>query len=224
MESCIRADNTTVVICCAGMGTRLGIGTTKALIDICGKPLIIRQLELLEACDDVRIVVGFDAEKLIKIVKNYRKDIMFVFNYEYMDNGPADSLKKALLGARDFIITIDGDTICNTYDFIDFLAVDDECIAITRGASKEAIEAKVIEGKVVSLSMNSDEKGYQWSGISKIRKEKLVGDFRHTYEILNTQLPMRVFNMRLKEINIQEDYEQAIEWFCSNMEKKVELL
>ncbi|MBO7514279.1 MAG: 2-C-methyl-D-erythritol 4-phosphate cytidylyltransferase, partial [Lachnospiraceae bacterium] len=32
----------TIVISAAGMGTRLGIGTTKALIDIDGKPLIIR--------------------------------------------------------------------------------------------------------------------------------------------------------------------------------------
>ena len=30
------------------MGTRLGIGTTKALVDICGKPLIIRLLESLQ--------------------------------------------------------------------------------------------------------------------------------------------------------------------------------
>ena len=37
----------TIVICCAGMGTRLGIGTTKALVNVCNKPLIIRQLEML---------------------------------------------------------------------------------------------------------------------------------------------------------------------------------
>ena len=39
---------TSIIICCAGMGTRLGIGTTKALVDICGKPLIIRLLEQLD--------------------------------------------------------------------------------------------------------------------------------------------------------------------------------
>ena len=37
----------TVIICCAGMGTRLGIGTTKALVDIAGETLIIRELKLL---------------------------------------------------------------------------------------------------------------------------------------------------------------------------------
>ena len=36
----------TLVISCAGMGTRLGIGSTKALIDIDGKPLIITNLAM----------------------------------------------------------------------------------------------------------------------------------------------------------------------------------
>ena len=44
----------TVIICCAGMGTRLGIGTTKALVDIAGEPLIIRELKLLKEFDDIR--------------------------------------------------------------------------------------------------------------------------------------------------------------------------
>lgn len=44
----IKKTDVTVIICCAGMGTRLGIGTTKALVDVGGEPLIIRQLKLLD--------------------------------------------------------------------------------------------------------------------------------------------------------------------------------
>jgi len=52
----------TIVISCAGMGTRLGIGSTKALIDIDGKPLIISKLELLK-------IGNLDTGKRIKIWK-----------------------------------------------------------------------------------------------------------------------------------------------------------
>ena len=62
----------TIVISCAGMGTRLGIGTTKALIDIEGKPLILRQLELLKDFDDIRIVVGYQMEKVMKIISTLK--------------------------------------------------------------------------------------------------------------------------------------------------------
>ena len=117
----IKKTDVTVIICCAGMGTRLGIGTTKALVDVGGEPLIIRQLKLLDAFDDIRVVVGFDAERVINVVKEYRKDIMFVCNYEYEHNGPADSLKKALLGVRKYFITLDGDTIMNPEDFKRFV-------------------------------------------------------------------------------------------------------
>lgn len=219
---CIKPKNTTVIICCAGMGTRLGIGTTKALVDICGKPLIIRQLELLSEYDDIRVVVGFDASRVIKTIKEYRQDIMFVFNYEYMHNGPADSLKKALLGAREYIITIDGDTIHDSKDFKKFLVFDKECIVVSDNASKEAIMAQLKKDKVVSLSKRSGT--FQWSGIAKIKKDKIKGNFQHTYEILNTQLPMDSFYMNLKEINTQEDYEQAIDWFVCNKKNRGDLL
>ncbi len=62
----------TIVISCAGMGTRLGIGTTKALVSVDGKPLIIRQLELLGDYDDIRIVVGYQMEKVIETVPERR--------------------------------------------------------------------------------------------------------------------------------------------------------
>ena len=127
----------TVIICCAGMGTRLGIGTTKALVDIAGEPLIIRELKLLREFDDIRVVVGFDAERVISLVKQFRSDIMFVCNYEYEHNGPADSVKKALLGARKYVITLDGDTVINPDDFKRFVDFSGECIAVTENASDD---------------------------------------------------------------------------------------
>lgn len=73
----------TIIISCAGMGNRLGLGTTKALVQIDGKPLIIRHLEMLQKEKDVRIVVGYQAEKVIETVRKYRNDILFVFNHKY---------------------------------------------------------------------------------------------------------------------------------------------
>lgn len=204
-------NQTTVIICCAGMGTRLGIGTTKALVDICGKPLIIRQLEQLKQYDDIRIVVGFDAERVIRTVKEYRKDIMFVFNYEYEHTGTADSLRKALIGARDEIIALDGDTIVNTNDFNKFLMYDGDCIAISKDATNEPIVADILDGKVVELKKKNGH--IQWSGMTRVKKEKLNKTERHVYDMLNTLMPMEYLEIRLKEINTQDDYEKAIEWY-----------
>lgn len=211
MRSQIEQKDISVIICCAGMGTRLGIGTTKALVDIDGEPLILRQLKLLDEFEDVRVVVGFDAERVINIVKSYRKDIMFVCNYEYEHNGPADSLKKALLGARKYVITMDGDTVVDTADFQRFLDYPDECIAVTEYASDETIYATVYNGMVDKLSKAPGN--MQWSGITKVRADKLNGNSSHVYEVLTPHLPMSAIQLQLKEINVPKDYENAIEWF-----------
>ena len=50
-----------VVISCAGIGSRLGLNSTKALINIHGKSLISWQLELFKNVQDVRVVVGFQS-------------------------------------------------------------------------------------------------------------------------------------------------------------------
>ena len=94
-------NNITIVISCAGKGTRLGIGTTKALVDIEGKPLILHQLEQLGEYDDIRIVVGYHAEEVIETVKKVRDDIKFVFNHDYETTGTADSFSKGMVGAKE---------------------------------------------------------------------------------------------------------------------------
>ena len=207
----IKPKNTSVIICCAGMGTRLGIATTKALVDVCGEPLIIRQLRLLDTYDDIRIVVGFQTERLIEVVNDYRKDIMYVFNYDYEKTGVADSLRKALVGCRDYIISLDGDTLFNADDFASFLSCDYECIPISTGRSAEPVLATVLDGMVTRLS--KDNGVSQWPGMSKMHKERYGGISPHVYEMIATSLPLQTVIMRTREIDTPEDYERAIEWF-----------
>ena len=212
----IRPENTTVIICAAGMGTRLGIGTTKALVDIDGVPLILRQLNLLKNYDDIRIVVGFQAERLINVVKDYRTDIMFVFNYEYETTGVADSLRKGFLGARKHILSLDGDILINPYDFAAFAAFEGECLAVTKITSAEPIKAKV-EGDVVK-GLDKSDGNMQWPGIAKIKMEKLKTKSPHVYDMVNEVLPLPAFQIRAREIDTQEDYENALDWFESGQE------
>lgn len=215
MRSC-SPENTTVIICCAGMGTRLGIGTTKALVDIDGTPLLIRKLKLLEEYDDIRIVVGFQAERLIQIVKEYRKDIMFVFNYRYETTGVADSLRLALQGAREYIISLDGDVLYNPDDFKGFLSYEAPCLIVSAITSEEPILAEISHGMVAKLSKTQGS--MQWPGAVKARREMLMGESSDVYDVLNQVLPLPALNLRTREINTQEDYEKALVWFEGGME------
>lgn len=206
---------TTAIICAAGMGTRLGIGTTKALVDIAGTPLIIRQLEMLREYEDVRIVVGFQAERLIRVVKEYRKDVMFAFNYQYETNGVADSLRKGMLTAREYILSLDGDILVNPEDFCKFSSIESECLGISEIKTKDPVLANVENGQVIKLSKN--EGNMQWPGIAKIKTSNFNGSSPYVYDSINGILPLPAFVLRTREINTQEDYDTAIEWFENGM-------
>ena len=68
---------------CAGIGSRLGLGLTKALVQINGRSLISWQLELFKDVEDIRIVIGFQANDIIEEVRKHRQDVIFIFNHRY---------------------------------------------------------------------------------------------------------------------------------------------
>lgn len=201
--------DTSVVICCAGMGTRLGIGTTKALMHIDGKPLIIHQLEALDDFDDIRVVVGYQADRVIEVVNSYRKDIMFAFNNEFKTTGPAASLSKGMLNSKKYILYIDGDILINPNDFQRIIKHKGEYLAITDIRSEEPA-CVIVEKNWVKHFKNDGN--YEWSGVAKIKSSRFKKNIGYVYEMIDELLPIPAITIRSRDIDTPEDYENAIEW------------
>lgn len=198
--------DTTVVICCAGMGTRLGIGTTKALLHIGGKPLIIHQLENLDSYNDVRVVVGYQADKVIETVNAYRKDVMFCFNNEYQTTSPAISRVKGAINSKKYILSVDGDVLVNSDDFRQMLEISGEYLAVSKKHSEEPDLVTVNNGNAEYFSESGN---FEWSGIVKIKSEDLI---KNNGEVENI-FPVPAFLIRTRDIDTQDDYDNAIKWF-----------
>ncbi len=206
----------TIVISCAGMGTRLGLNTNKSLIDIDGKPLIIRQLECMDKFDDIRIVVGYQAKELIDVVCSYRKDITFVFNHKYMETKTAASLSLGKKYARDMIISLDGDVLFNPEDFEKFVLNDDEeAIGVCPPYTREPVYARTdfIDGKEFVTSFSRENGKYEWTGLLKVSSEKLKSGSDHVYKLITPNLPLKAVSVNLKEIDNMREYKEALEWF-----------
>lgn len=204
--------NKTVVISCAGMGTRLGIGSTKALVDICGKPMIIRQLEMLEDVEDVRIVVGYQAERVINVAKEFRKDITFCFNYDYKTTGTAASFSKGMVCAKEYIMTLDGDLLVNPDDFKAFISDNEEKIGGCTPSTDNPVLMTINENNEV-VEFSRERGQLEWTGLAQVRTDRLTPDDRHMYFMLEPLLPLKVQVIRTKEIDTFNDYENAIRWF-----------
>lgn len=207
-------NNKTVIISCAGMGKRLGRNIPKALVEVDGKPLIIRALELLKDVDDVRIVVGYQAESVINLVKSYRNDVIFVFNRDYMNNGTGASVSLAMKYAKKYILAIDGDIIIHPDDMKKLLKMNQEFVGVTNISTDNPVLTQTEDNKVVGFSRENGE--FEWTGVTMLETMKIKPVDGHVYTMIEPLLPLKYEFIRMKEIDTPNDYEVALNWVRNN--------
>lgn len=128
-----------VVISCAGIGSRLGLGQTKALIRINGKSLIAWQLELLKEVNDIRVVIGYQANDIIEEILRYRKDVVFVYNHLYFETKTGASFFLGAQHGNELAIEWDGDLLVHPEDVKTILNTEGEFICYAEKSSDEAV-------------------------------------------------------------------------------------
>ena len=200
-----------VIISCAGIGSRLGLGTTKALIKIDGKSIIQWQLELFQEVKDIRVVVGFQAAEVIAEVRKYRPDAVFVYNHNYFDTKTGSSY---YLGARhgaEYAIEVDGDLLIHPEDVKMLLELDGEWIAYADKSSEDGVYVKVNEaGEVIGFSRQDGD--YEWTGPCCLKRKNVIYSSENVFNQLESHLPMRGIKIRARDIDTYNDYINAIEF------------
>jgi molybdenum cofactor cytidylyltransferase len=91
------SDNLAIVLLAAGKSSRLG--QPKQLVELDGKPLIIRQCELaLSITKDVYCVLGFESELMADVIKHL--PVRLVFNEEW-HQGMSSSMMSGITALSD---------------------------------------------------------------------------------------------------------------------------
>lgn len=208
----------TVIISCAGMGNRLGLGTTKALVEVDGKPLIVRHLEHLKQETDIRIVVGYQAEKVIEVVRKYRDDILFVFNHKYRETGTGASVALASKYANEYILSLDGDLLIHPEDMKKILECDHEFVSggIPETDDPWMLQTYAENGKEYVSSFSRNIGTYEWNGITQMKSSKMLNGTGHVFQLIEPYLPVPFMELRTREIDTINDYERAVKWVRNN--------
>ena len=204
----------TEIISCAGMGNRLGLGTTKALVEVEGKPLIMYHLEKLKDEKDIRVVVGYHAEKVIETVRKYRKDIVFVFNHNYRETGTGASVALAAQYANEYILSLDGDLLIHPDDMKKILECEHEFVS---GGVPDTDDPWMLQtykdGEKEFVSAFSKNVGnYEWNGITQIKSAKVKNGQGHVFQLIEPYLPLPFMEIRTREVDTINDYERAVKW------------
>ncbi|MEM9583830.1 MAG: HAD-IB family phosphatase [Pseudomonadota bacterium] len=199
-----------LVLSCAGVGSRLGLNSTKALINFRDRPLIQWQIESFGEINDIRVVVGYQASQVIRAVRAIRDDVIFAYNHDYFSTGTGRSL---YLGARygaEYITAWDGDLLVHKGDMARCLRGDREYLGVSDVVTDDGVYAHLDAREEQVKSFSRDEaSAFEWSGPACFKASHINENAGHVFEAILDQLPMPALKIRAFDIDTHNDYQHA---------------
>lgn len=200
-----------IIISCAGVGSRLGLGQTKALVKIDNRTIIAWQLELFKEVEDVRIVIGYQAKEVVKEVLKHRKDVIFVYNHEYYNTKTGTSFYLGCRHANNMVIAWDGDLLVHPDDVRTLLNEQEQFICYSDITSDEAVYVQTdTQGNVLAFSRQSGQ--YEWTGPACMYRDKIKFTKGNVFEQIEPHLPIKGVKIRAYDIDTYEDYKRVSEF------------
>lgn len=204
------------VIAAAGLGSRLGHGLPKCMIEIDEKTILERLIENLSGyVSDIHIVVGYREELIINHCSKHHRNIVIVRNPDYRSTNTAYSMSLGARGLKGKTIFMDGDLIIepnSLHNFIDQAIANPITAAITKSKSDNAVNVELEEADVgLKIIKFTREKGfsYEWANIFTGPPSILDGNNKYVYNTLENHHPLNACKINLCEIDTVPDLERA---------------
>jgi len=207
-------ENFSLILACAGVGSRLGLTSTKALIELNGRPFIEWHLRNFAHVADIRVVVGFEADSVIATAKAINDGIVFVLNHDYFSTGTGHSLFLASRYANEYIVSWDGDLVVHHSDIERCLSFPGEYLGISKARSSDAVYVDLTEdGKRVRGFSRECASEHEWSGPAKLRRERIQNVKGDVFAGLIEALPLPAMFVNAFDVDTSDDYMFAINNF-----------
>ena len=111
------------------------------------------RLDFFRDVEDVRVVVGYQANEVIKEALKFRSDVIFIYNHSYFETKTGASFYLGSRHANDLVIEYDGDLLVHPDDVRLCLETKGEYIAYSEKWSDDAVFVLVNgQGQVSGLS------------------------------------------------------------------------
>lgn len=200
------------VVAAAGLGSRLGLGQPKCLVEIAGRSLLAHLLDRLSGVPDVRIVVGFGEDAVVAAARKLRDDIIFVRNPAFRTTTTLHSYE---LGARHLnepCLFMDADILFEPRTFQEFLeACQSELplIGITTAKTADCVYAHRDESGRVSRFSRTEVAMFEWANLAWLPPGYFASGTGAVFERLGTDLPMKAREIVCYECDTTSDLAQA---------------
>ncbi|MDP1579783.1 MAG: NTP transferase domain-containing protein [Candidatus Didemnitutus sp.] len=209
-----------VVIAAAGLGSRLGHGKPKCLVEVAGRSILEWQLDLMRDVPDVRVVVGYLEHEVIEAAFKIRGDVTIVRNPAYRTTTTQQSY---WLGARyltEPCVYLDGDIIFDRESFQSFLrsaVTQTPLIGVTQAKTEHAVfaatEAIGDEATLNVTGFSRTERSlWEWANVACLPPGLLEENGRDVFSRLALHTPLRAQAVVCCEVDTESDLSQAREF------------
>ena len=182
------------------------------MVQIEGRSLLSRQIEALTHAkiNDIYVVGGYKIELLEAELKRIGFSGKLLFNENYKTTNTLSSLFLGSRNAQKFTISVDGDLLIGREFFSHIHTDHEEWLGIYQKRTELAVCCDLKNGKVSGFDGDS---GYEWTGLLKIKSEKIPDGGSHVMEFLEEYLPLPWTETDVFEIDTPEDLQSAQEWW-----------
>jgi HAD superfamily phosphoserine phosphatase-like hydrolase len=201
-----------LVISAAGIGSRLGMTKTKALLEFNGQSLIQHHINFFStAIEDIRVVVGFESASVISSVIEINRDVIFVFNHDYFHTKTCQSLYLGSRHANDLVLGWDGDLVVFSEDIYQCLNAESEFAGCSAIKTEDGIFVKSDMKDIHEFTTQPTD--LLWSGPLLIKRDRILNEVGNVYEMLSRYLPFPLLKIQAFDIDTYSDYERAKKYF-----------
>lgn len=201
------------VIACAGLGSRLGMGMPKCMIEIDGVTLLSRLIHALQPLvPRIHVVMGYREELIIDHCSRHHRDVVLVRNPDYRTTNTAHSIRMGSVGMHKRVLYLDGDLIIDPASLRAFVAAAETVpllIGVTRAKSTQAVFVSADDegGEVASISAFQRDPAtrWEWANVFAGPPQLLVPGTRYVYECIESLLPAAARTLELFEVDTPED-------------------
>ena len=206
------------VIAAAGLGSRLGHGLPKCMLELGGTTILSRLIDTLQSVvPRIHVVVGYREEMIIDLCAKQHREIVIVRNPDFRNTNTAQSMA---LGARACFgktLFLDGDLIISPHSFHNFVKSAASApimmgIAPTRSENAVCVRLKSSASQanpIVESFTRETRLPFEWANVFAGPPEILAGAKDYVFDRLANHLPIPAFELELREIDTVGDLEDA---------------
>lgn len=203
-----------VVIAAAGLGSRLGHGKPKCLVQVEGVSVLAHLMYLVRDVPDVRVVVGFMEHDVIDELAKVRPDAIIVRNPGFRGTTTLHSYIMGARGLNGDCLFMDADMLIVPETFNAFLAgcrPGEARLALTETRSTDAVYVEMENGRATGFRRDRPTE-HEWANISWLPTLFFANAGETAvYEHLRQHLPLGVGMLDSYEIDTASDLAQAKE-------------